>query len=115
VWPKRHGSFAVTDLQIVAPSCKFFAARRLRYTGPISTVREVEKTMVRQGDHWIYTRDLDEEYEQKILEIEGRISSRLDVLADRIETGQLNAPLAVLRRTSIHSPWPGLGSRRTVC
>ena len=45
---------------------------------------------------WELTRDLQEEWEQNRVAVEGRVSYRLDVLASRIEDG-LDPPVAVLR------------------
>src|ERR1700722_5822331 len=57
---------------------------------PEPSAEEQEKYTVWAGDHWTYNRDLDVEREDRRLAIEGRISYRLDVLAERIEADRKN-------------------------
>jgi TrwC relaxase/AAA domain len=63
---------------------------------PEPTAAEQEKYVVWDTDHWITTSDLYAEREEKRLEIEGKVSYRLDALAERIERG-CDPPIAVLR------------------
>ena len=64
---------------------------------PEPTFEQQAPFMTWDRDRWVYTRDLNQEREEVRFEIEGRISSRLDVLAERVENGTLDAPLAVIR------------------
>ncbi|MFL5281211.1 MAG: MobF family relaxase [Rhodopila sp.] len=64
---------------------------------PKPTGEEQQRFMVWDQDHWVYTRDLDQEREEQRFRIEDRVTARLDVLVDRIERGLLDAPLAVVR------------------
>jgi hypothetical protein len=75
---------------------------------PEPSAEEQLKYMVWDSDHWIYTRDLDREREEKSVEIEGRVAYRLDVLSERLAEG-LHAPLAVVRQDIHPKVLTGLG------
>lgn len=79
---------------------------------PKPSAEERANIMRWEKDHWVYTKDLDGDRELIRLEAERRISYRLDVLADRIEKGLMDAPLAVVRPDIDPRVLVGLGIER---
>ncbi len=57
---------------------------------PDPTFEQQAPHMAWERDHWVYTRDLDQEREEKRFDIEGRVEARLDVLVEQITAGALS-------------------------